>query len=157
MPIVLTDAQIAELLHEHKQLPEHYRRLLSPRTKRGHRQSELDVDGKSGSRFRLIVRQSEFDPLDFSVILAYYVPRTNVLFRLRRYNGKSTKHTNRIEGTSFYDFHVHMATERYQMQGFDEDAYAEPTGRYSDLRSALGCLVKDCGFEFPSSSRMVLL
>lgn len=157
MSIVLNDVQIAELLTEQKQLPEHYRRLLNPRRKRGHRQAELDVDGEKGSRFRLIVRQSDLDPLDFSVILAYHIPRTNVLFKLCRYNGKFSKHTNRIEGTSFFDFHVHVATERYQLRGFDEDAYAEPTTRYTDLHSALACLVEDCGFSLPDNSQLVLL
>jgi len=34
-----------------------------------------------------------------------------------------------------------MATERYQEIGNREDAYAEPTGRYSDICGALQCLL----------------
>jgi len=157
MPVMLDDTRIEELLHEHKRLPDHYERLYNPKHKRGHKQAELDVVGQDGSRFRIIVRQSAVDPLDFSVILAYYVPRTNVLFRLRRYNGKFSVHTNRIEGTSFFDFHIHYATERYQAKGFDEDAYAESTARYADLHSALACLMKDCGFILPDSGQLALL
>ena len=41
-----------------------------------------------------------------------------------------------------------MATERYQAFGEEkEDAYAEVTDRYGDLRGALDCLLKDCGFS----------
>lgn len=106
----------------------------------------MDIQGAHGSKFRLILRQSVFNPLDFSVILAYCTPTTNRIFRLRRYNGRSHEHTNRIEGDRFYDFHIHMATERYQELGMSEDAYAEPTERFADLPSALQCLLEDCGF-----------
>ena len=42
--------------------------------------------GERGNEFRLILRQSIFSPLDFSIILAYRSPYTNRLFRLRRYD-----------------------------------------------------------------------
>lgn len=97
MAVRLTDAEIAELLAEAKPLPADYRRLLETRTKRGHKERELSVQGENGHVFRLILRQSEVNPLDFSAILAYQVPRSNQIFRLRRYNGRSHRHTNRIE------------------------------------------------------------
>ena len=87
--------------------------------------------------------------LDFSVILAVRVPGSSQLFRLRRYNGKSQEHSNRIEGVEFYDFHIHVATERYQEFGTREDAYAEPTDRYGDYSGALQCLIADANFEVP--------
>lgn len=66
------------------------------------------------------------------------------MFRLRRYNGKSHVHTNRIEKEkSFYDFHIHEATELYQQHGMREDAFARPTQRYNDYQSALVCLFED--------------
>lgn len=89
----------------------------------------------------------------FSIILAIAVPRSNQLFRLRRYNGKSHEHTNHIEGDTFYDFHIHKATERYQEIGTREDAYAEPTGRYGDFHGALRCLIRDANFDVPSNAQ----
>lgn len=106
------------------------------------------MQGIEGSRFIVIVRQAEANPLDFSVILACYPGKSNERFRLRRYNGKSHTHSNKLEREGpFYDFHIHQATERYQDAGFKEDAYATPTDRYADFHQALNCLVADCGFE----------
>ncbi|MCA1840753.1 MAG: hypothetical protein ABR507_06715 [Actinomycetota bacterium] len=96
----------------------------------------------------MILRQSDANPLDFSVIIAYNMPRSNQWFRLRRYNGRSHTHTNTIEKNSFFEFHIHTATERYQGSGLREDAYAEPTNRYSDFQSALHIAVDDL-FQVP--------
>ncbi len=71
------------------------------------------------------------------------------MIRLRRYNGKSHEHTNRIERDRFYNFHIHMATERYQREAETEDGYAEPSSKYSDLSGAIECLIDDCGFSKP--------
>lgn len=94
--------------------------------------------------------------MDFSVIVAVRVPQSNRLFRLRRYNGKSHEHTNHIEGLTFYDFHIHFATERYQEIGAREDTFAEPTDRYSDINGALACLMADANVETPPDSQRVL-
>ena len=67
-----------------------------------------------------------------------------------RYNGKSHEHTNHIEDETFHDFHIHLATERYQQRGTREDAYAKPTNRYDDFSSALRCLIGDANLEAPS-------
>jgi len=95
------------------------------------------------------MRQNKINTFDFSIILAVRVPQSNQLFRLRRYNGKSHEHTNRLEDTTFYDFHIHIATERYQEIGMREDAYAERTDRYSDFHGALQCLIHDANLEVP--------
>lgn len=96
-------------------------------------------------------RRSDFNPLDFSVILAYRFPASNQVLRLKRYNGKSHEHTNPIEREKFYDFHIHTATERYQRTGNKEDTFAEATDRYSNLDEATKCLFDDCNFEVPES------
>ena len=153
MPIVLTDSEITRLVAEQKPLPPDYRDRIEVRAKRGHKESELDLKGAGGSEFRLIVRQASANPLDFSVILAYLVPKTNRAFRLRRYNGKHGEHTNRLERETFYCPHIHRATERYQDSGFHEDAFAEPTDRYADLEGAVECLLEDCGFVLPHDSQ----
>jgi len=105
------------MLQERKVLPEGYHSRVQLRDKRGHKERELDVSGEEGNRYRLILRQSNFNALDFSAILAYAPLDSNQLFRLRRYNGKSHEHTNPLGGNIFYDFHVHQATARYQEMG----------------------------------------
>jgi len=149
MAIRLSDKDILRLLDEKKTMPDDYRERIQTRPKRGHKEREFDVIGEAKSEFRLIFRQSEFNPLDFSVILAYRPPKSNQLFRLRRYNGKSHEHTNTLEGQTFYDFHIHTATERYQEADLREDWFAEPTDRYADFTGAVQCMLKNCGFEVP--------
>lgn len=156
MAAQLTDTEIAALLVEPKVLPGDYRGRLQAKPKRGHKERALDLDGQDGSEFRLIIRQADLNALDFSVILAFRPTGTNQLFRLRRYNGKSHEHTNAIEGTTFYDFHIHTATERYQDRGMREDTYAEPSGRYADFDGALACMLEDCAFELPPSDQAML-
>ena len=156
MPVKYSDQEIGRLIQERKKLPGNYRSLIGLRRKRGHKERELDLSGVEGNQFRLILRQSNFNPLDFSIILALNPSDTNLLFRLRRYNGKSHEHTNHIENNTFYDFHVHLATERYQDLGGREDAYAEPTDRFSDFQTAMRCIVADCGFEEPYCPQLSL-
>jgi hypothetical protein len=114
MAILLNDEEIGLLLQERKYLPTGYQSLLQLRGKRGHRERDLDVDGASGNRFRLILRQGALNPLDFSVILGYMPRASSRVFRLRRYNGRSHEHTNLLEHLTFYNFHILTATERYQ-------------------------------------------
>ena len=144
-----SDQEISDLLQEPKPLASDWRQKTILRPKRGHKEKDLDFEGSSGSNFKLILRQNNVNVMDFSIILAVYVPGTNKLFRLKRYNGKSHEHTNHIEGDTFYDFHIHMATERYQEIGTREDSYAEPTDRYSDYRSAWTHFVQDERIEIP--------
>lgn len=142
MAATYSDQEIAELLQERKPLPADWRNRVLLRPKRGHKERDLEITGEAGSELRLILRQNKINPLDFSIILAVRVPRSNVLFRLRRHNGKSHEHTNQIEGETFYDFHIHMATERYQEIGMREDSFAVTTDRYGDFRGALRCGLK---------------
>lgn len=101
----------------------------------------------------LVFRQNRINGLDFSVILAVLVAQSTQVFRLRRYNGRSHEHTNQIEHETFYDFHIHLATERYQERGAREDAYARPTDRYGTFRGALDCLFTDANFSVPSRAQ----
>ena len=156
MSILLTDVDIAALISEPKQLEPGYQSKLQLKAKLGHRERELDVVGANGSEFRLILRQSMLNILDFSAILAYSGQSSSQMFRLRRYNGKSHEHTNKIERQTFYDFHIHFATERYQHSGLREDAFAEVTNRYGDFQGALSCLIQDCGLVFPSNGQEFL-
>ena len=147
MTIVLSDVEIAELLTERKSVPPDFAVRIQVKPKRGHKERELEIAGVAGNAFRVVVRQADANPLDFSAILMYCPGDTNQTFRLRRYNGRSHEHTNTLEGVTFYDFHIHMATERYQELGVREDTFAEPTSRYADLGGAIECLLADCGFD----------
>lgn len=149
MALTYTDAEIARLLAEEKPLPAGWQSRFRSNNKLGHDERELTVTGEGGNSFRLIVRKSRFNELDFSVVLIVESPLSNRIFRLRRYNGKSHQHTNQIERNTFYDFHIHLATERYQLLGNRvprEDGYAEVTDRYSDATGALDCMLTDAGF-----------
>lgn len=156
MALFLKDDEIAALLREPKPLPEGWRSRLSLKPKRGHKERECDITGEKGSKFRLILRQANLNPLDFSVILAFLDTKSNQVFRLLRHNGKSHEHTNKIECGTIYDFHVHRATERYQLQGFPEDGFAEITDRYSDFEGALQLVLEVGTFVQPQSSQMQL-
>ena len=151
MPRILTDTEIGQLIAETKPLPPGCADDIRMRDKPGHKLYDLSVVGADGDRFVLMMRQATENPLNFSVILAYQPEDTNERVLLRRYNGKSHKHTNHIEGERLpYDFHIHSATQRYMRRsGTDNVGYAEVTDRYSDVWGALDCLMSDCGFVVP--------
>ncbi len=151
-----TDTEILGLLSEKKLLPDGYRQRLRLRDRNGQRECECRVVGANGNEFWLKIRQTKFNPLDFSVILAVRLPNSNQLFRLRRYNGRHGLHVNRIEGDRLSGCHVHTATQRYQELGAREDAYAEPSEDFATLDEALNCLLRDCGFDVPPDAQLPL-
>jgi hypothetical protein len=94
--------------------------------------------------------------LDFSAILGWEMPSLMRVFKLRRCNGLSHEHRNPLEGGEpFFDFHVHTATERYQLHGSSEEHYAEPTAAYTDLRGAIRHLLETCSFEPPAQETLL--
>ena len=151
-----SDQEIAALLRERKAQPADWRSRSKLRPKRGHEERNLELASGAGNEFCVVLRKNTINALDFSIILAVRVPNSNTIFRLRRYNGKSHEHTNHIEGDTFYDFHIHVATERYQEIGTREDAYAEPTDRYGDFHGALECLLDDASFDVPPEPQLNL-
>jgi len=58
-----SDDEINVLIQEKKPLPRDFRSSIRLRDKRGHKEQELDVQGVNGNKFRLILRQSNFDEL----------------------------------------------------------------------------------------------
>lgn len=159
MPRVLTDAEIAELLAEPKPLPANWMSRLAVRPKSDstftHREFELQV--KSGRRFRLILRGNTLNPLDFSLILIFR-DQDGSEYRLIRFNGRHpSQHTNKWEkarslpNAAFRNrFHIHSATERYQVEGYEIDGYAEVTDRYDSFESALNHFVRSNGLSVPN-------
>lgn len=145
----VSDEEIASLLQEEKRLPQGLYPLKAMTARSQHKRKNFDVEGtEPGHQFVVAVRQSLLNFKDFSVILGYQLPGTYTVFRLRRYNGSSHRHTNAIEKQIIDGFHIHTATARYQaVLGFPEDHFAEPTTRYGGLESAIECLLSDCGFD----------
>ena len=150
MAITYSDEEIVKLIEERKVLPNDWRDQL---VKKG----EVFVDSVDGNRFRIVVQQSDFNSLSFSAVLIVLPPRSSKDFRLRRYNGCSHRHTNRIEKEKIDGFHIHYATERYQLSGYDEEAYAQLTDRYTNLKGALRCLLKDANFEEPLEAELEIV
>ena len=147
MPALLTDQEIATFIGEPKHLTGARRRLPPLRAKRGHGQAAALCHGTDGTEFQVVLRRSQANAFDFSAILAVRPPNSNRWFRLRRYNGRSHQHHNKMEGTRIDGFHIHTATERYQRSGYREDAYAEATDRYADYEGAVRCLVEDASLN----------
>jgi hypothetical protein len=155
MNAVIDDEQIQALLTERKPAVDPSE-LVPRKRKRRHLETHKEVVGAEGSKFRLVVRQSSLDVQDFSAILGWEMPSHTHLFRLRRCNGRSHEHRNQLDGDeAFFDFHVHTATERYQMGGYDEEHYAEPTDAYIDLGGAIRHLLETCSFEPPTQGRLL--
>lgn len=148
MLTILSDAEIDALIREPKNTPVGLLPISKLVERNKHRRRDYTVTSSSGSgsEFVIAVRQSTINVLDFSAILGYRVPGSNVIFRLRRYNGKHM-HTNAIERQTLNDFHIHSATERYQQRGLREDGYAQVSVLHFDLDSAVRCLIQDCGFS----------
>jgi hypothetical protein len=155
MSAVIDDESIRALLAERKPAIEPAE-LIPKKRKRGHLETHKQVQGADGSKFRLVVRQSSLDVHDFSAILGWEMPSHMRLFRLRRCNGRSHEHRNPLEGDAvFFDFHVHTATERYQLGGYQEEHYAEPTDAYTDLGGAIRHLLETCSFEPPAQRSLL--
>ena len=152
-----SDSEIDDLINEPKQLSLDWRSKiklnLSPRG--SSKEGGFEIMGTNNNKFRVILRQSRFNELDFAIIFGVYPPGSNKLFRLKRYDGKSHEHTNPIEEETFYDYHIHTATERYQIYGNgEEDKYAQRTKRFTTFNEALHCMLTDCGFIEPDNPQL---
>lgn len=158
MKRIFTDIEINNLINEVKSINvnDYNNLLILTRQRKQHLEKEVVIKNSDGSSFLIIIRKNKLNIMDFSVILGYLPHKTNSVFRLRRYNGKSHSHTNKIEKNSFYDFHIHTATERYQLLGMREDHYAEPTSKYSDVNGAVSNLFNDCLINIPSGGQPLL-
>ncbi len=150
MELLFSDQEITALIEERKVLLDNRRNKFRKTTRRGNNEYRLNVTGEDGNKFQVIVRISIFNKLNFSVILGVKVPPPKKFFRLKRYNGDH-EHTNTIEDKKVNGFHIHTATERYQVNSVREEDYAELTGRYTDVNGALKCLFADANFEDPNA------
>jgi hypothetical protein len=155
---LLTDLEIRGLISERKVIKYDLHYLLSKakiKANSGHKEYDIETNRDDGSKFKIMIRQNIQNHLDFSIILGFIHANSNILFRLTRYNGKSHEHQNKLEkGPRFYDFHIHLATERYQLVDcYKEEHFAESTNRYSDINSAWNCFIFDCNIILPNSAQ----
>jgi hypothetical protein len=151
----LTDEEINRLIKEPKKLPVDFIKRLRPVKKahRQHKQSELEVVGEERSRFKISIRKNDLDLLDFSVILIHYPPEGGVPTILLRYNGKHF-HKNVLENEEIHGYHIHIATERYQMAGLDIDGYAELSTEYSSPTIALEKMIIHANFQREQDTKL---
>lgn len=143
MVAILTDQQITDFINEKKNIsgiPE-----PSFKSRRSSQHFEQDIEGERGNMFKIIIRVSNKNPMDFSVILAVKIG--SKLFRLKRYNGDSHDHTNEIEKEHISGCHIHKATQRYQEKGYREEGYAQKSDKYSDWKKALSILINENNFQ----------
>jgi len=144
----VTDIKIAELISIHKKVVNSAARS---KTKDGHEQYNYKVKsvGSDDYEFELYTRQNLREGMedDFSCGISWLAPNGES-FTLRRYNGLSHIHPNRLENEKLeYVCHVHKATEKYIKANLKATGYAEKTESYDTLKGALHCLVHDCNIS----------
>lgn len=85
------------------------------------------------------------------IVKRYLTPAFQVVEGWRRGDegGSERRSGGRGSRAGVHDFHIHLATERYQEFGAREDAYAEPTNRYETFQDAVHCLLADASFDVP--------
>lgn len=130
MPRILTDEVIQGLLQERKVIPKDWRRRLRAKelVETTFFRKRLEIIGEKEHKFIISVRNNQLNTFDFSIILTFE-DADGEQYNLVRFNGKHpSQHTNkwekrkRQENVSFRNiFHKHIATERYQTEGFDID------------------------------------
>ncbi len=142
--MIIKEHQITDFIKEVKILPKNFIPSLNLKDEYGRYSFEQEVEGVSG-KFKIIIRQSKINPLDFSVIFGILIGGN--LFKIKRYNGDSHTHTNKLEKNQLNGFHIHTATEKYQENGFREEGYAEATTKYCDWKTALDLMMKENNFK----------
>lgn len=152
----LTESMINELLKEQKLLPTDYieRLHLKERKDSAHSEASCAMSGVKGHHFRINIRKSNLNPIDFSIILIYEDTKSHTDYILVRYNGDHGSHKNVIEKELIEGCHIHTATERYQSAGLRIDSYAVTTKDYSSYNTAFDRFIKDLNFRLPGQGRV---
>lgn len=149
---MLSDLDILELLEDPKPitlkvineaLSENYFKVDPKNNKQ--KIWSYEVQSKSGRSYILTVRINTAYKNNFSVILTYK-DEDGAAYNLRRHNGIHALHINKIEKNKVTGYHIHKATERYQMKKKRIDTYAEETDEYTDWKGALSKMLDECGF-----------
>lgn len=138
---LVTDAQFDALRLEPKSKVSASRE----KGKQGHieRQFDLTADNNPERRYRLFVRQSQFNSMVFSVGLTLLLPENDLI--LCRYNSDHHGHKNILEKEKLLpSFHQHIATHRYISAELNVDGYAIVRTEYNSVESALALIVQEC-------------
>ncbi len=141
----LTDDKISDLINCPKKLTNPQ---AKPKEKEGHQQVNFRVVAldKTDHEFEVYKRQNLREGMedDFSCGISWVAPNGETL-TLKRYNGSSHNHSNRLEKVELgYNCHIHIATEKYIKANKKAEGFAEITDRYNSLDGALHCLAEDC-------------
>ena len=149
--LFFTDVQIQDLIVEPKLLDCSASALMhGMKSKSGREASHSQISRKFPRRkgegdWLIYLRRSRENQFDFSCGLGFIPKDKNQAFTLTRYNGKSHQHTNMLEKEKpFYDFHIHIATEKYQRSSYSTEHRADITNRYADFYGAFTALLNDC-------------
>ncbi len=140
--IELTDIEIEELINEEKIWQGNQRIRLT--RENGHERFNKELETETKNRFRVFIRQNIRDPLNFSIGLIYIDRATGENISLLRCNGPTHQHPNKIEGDNT-DFvcHIHRATQRYIEAGKKPEGWANETGEFNNIDSALAFFSKE--------------
>lgn len=85
------------------------------------------------------------------------IQRITKLAKAKNCNAEFSHHSgDTVNKTVLKPNDIHLATERYQNSGRKEEAYAEVTDRYSNLRGALKCLIEDCKVSLKENPQISL-
>lgn len=140
----VTGEQIKQLIKMKKRVTNPTSRKLD---KGSHYQYNYNVRGGKGFEFQLYMRQNKLLENDFSCGLSWLMPSGEIL-TLRRYNGPSHNHPNKIENAFLgYNCHIHKATARYIQANKKPDGFAVVSKDYKSLNGALYCLIRDCNVQ----------
>lgn len=141
----LTDDKIADLLNCSK-------RLTNPSAKsksiEGRDQQNFKVVATDSSRyeFEIYKRQNLREGMedDFSCGISWIAPNGESI-TLKRYNGSSHNHPNHLEKICLgYNYHIHIATEKYIKANRRAEGFAEVTDKYYTVNGAFHMLILDC-------------
>ncbi|MEX2174409.1 MAG: hypothetical protein WD872_08605 [Pirellulaceae bacterium] len=151
---ILSDAKIALLLADPKPIRRRklaWLKIPGKPNSRSEGERCLTITSDNGRVFRVVACKKR-RPFQFSIILAFTWYRQQI--NLVRCNGHHREHTNKIEdrtksgvrGIPANTFHIHYATQRYQLAGQAAESYAEPTSDYFSFESAIEFLCSRFGF-----------
>lgn len=133
-----------ELLEELKQCEKHISKLvpLKEKSQNNHKQQTAYICSVDEIHtFQLFTRQNQDLPNSFSAGLIRKGAEGWVY--LCRYNGKHWPHRNKLTWENIVWFHKHTYNIEYIEAWLGDDAYAEVTNDYNNLKDAISQVCKD--------------
>lgn len=156
----LTDAERVRLLAAPKAAPSAAWRTLNNLRKRPNGafvRADIELSSDERASFRLIAQRNTEHQHRFALQLRYVDPNGND-YPLIRLAGRSSAHTNKLEGETLrHRFRVNLITERYQASDWPDDDFAVPAAdRVFDYHSALDELGRLANIQWPASEPRLL-